>query len=232
MEDGSLKNTDGVYEIDALGPNGVGAQEFLKRGKVFQGGNWQHLHKMLGIQSGDSILYVGDHLYADVLRSKRTLGWRSVFIMPELEDEILTFSKTLPLRKNIASLRRMRDELALNAEVIRREADLQDEKVQQTLSEMEEDDEVIGSTLSTMLDEWHGAFHPIWGAMFNAGYQDSRFAFYVENYACLYTSRASNLGLNSEMTSFRPTMEMLPHDKIVAQDDAILDVTDPWSDFP
>lgn len=32
MEDGSLKNTDGVFEIDALGPNG--AEEFLKIGKV------------------------------------------------------------------------------------------------------------------------------------------------------------------------------------------------------
>ena len=228
MEDGSLKNTDGVYEIDALGPNGVGAEEFLKRGKVFQGGNWQHLHKMLGVQSGDSILYVGDHLYADVLRSKRTLGWRSVFIMPELEDEIRTFSETLPLRNSIARLRRMRDELSLNAEEIRRDADLDNVEVQQALREIEEDDEVIGSSLSKMLEEWHGAFHPIWGAMFNAGYQDSRFAFYVENYACLYTSRASNLGLNSDLKSFRTTMEMLPHDKIVSQSDVVLDTTDPW----
>jgi hypothetical protein len=230
MDDGSLKNTDGVYEIDALGHNGV--DEFLNRGKVFQGGNWQHLHKMLGVQSGDSILYVGDHLYADVLRSKRTLGWRSVFIMPELEDEIRTFSETLPLRKRIAGLRGMRDELALQAEQIRRDKDPENHDVQQTLREMEEDDELIASSLSKMLLQWHAAFHPIWGAMFNAGYQDSRFAFYVENYACLYTSRASNLGLNSELKSFRTTMEMLPHDKIVAQSDALLDATDPWEDSP
>lgn len=44
MEDGSLKNTDGVFEIEALGPSG--ADEFLKQGKIFQGGNWQHLHKV------------------------------------------------------------------------------------------------------------------------------------------------------------------------------------------
>jgi hypothetical protein len=187
---------------------------------------------MLGVQSGDSILYVGDHLYADVLRSKRTLGWRSVFIMPELEDEIRTFSETLPLRKRIAGLRGMRDELALQAEQIRRDKDPENHDVQQTLREMEEDDELIASSLSKMLLQWHAAFHPIWGAMFNAGYQDSRFAFYVENYACLYTSRASNLGLNSELKSFRTTMEMLPHDKIVAQSDALLDATDPWEDSP
>lgn len=229
MQDGSLKNTDGVYEIDALGPNG--AEEFLKQGKVFQGGNWQHLHKMLGVTSGDSILYVGDHLYSDVLRSKRTLGWRSLFIMPELEDEIRTFSETLPLRNRIASLRRLREELGLRAEEIRREADAEDPEIQKVLNEMEQDDALIGETLSTMLQQWHKAFHPIWGAMFNAGYQDSRFAFYVENYACLYTSRASNLGLNSELKSFRTTMEMLPHDKTLAASDALLDSSDPWENI-
>lgn len=226
MQDGSLKNTDGIYDIDALGPNG--AEEFLKIGKVFQGGNWQHLHKMLGIRSGDEILYVGDHLYADVLRSKRTLGWRSLFIMPELEEEICVFDETLPLRNKIERLRRMRDELELNAEEIRRLGDLNDPKVQRTLEEMHEDDVIIKSALSTMLEQWHASFHPIWGAMFNAGYQDSRFAFYVENYACLYTSRASNLGLTSKNRSFRTTMESVPHDKILAHRDVRLDTTDPW----
>mmetsp|Transcript_71147 Transcript_71147/g.206029 ORF Transcript_71147/g.206029 Transcript_71147/m.206029 type:complete len:621 (+) Transcript_71147:62-1924(+) len=228
MEDGSLKNTDGVYEIDALGPNG--AEEFLKQGKVFQGGNWQHLHKMLGIQAGDSILYVGDHLYADVLRSKRTLGWRSVFIMPELEDEIRVFDETSELRRKITLLRRMRDELELKAEDLRRKSDPEDPSVKQTLQELEEDDAVIKANLSGMLEEWHASFHPIWGAMFNAGYQDSRFAFYVENYACLYTSRASNLGLYSKSRCFRTTMEMVPHDKLLARRDVVLDSSDPWEE--
>lgn len=35
MQDGSLKNTDGVFEIDALGPDG--ATKFLEQGKIFQG---------------------------------------------------------------------------------------------------------------------------------------------------------------------------------------------------
>lgn len=229
MQDGSLKNTDGIFDIDALGPNG--AEEFLKIGKVFQGGNWQHLHKMLGIKSGDEILYVGDHLYADVLRSKRTLGWRSVFIMPELEEEIRVFDDMLPLRNQIENLRRMRDELGTKAEQIRFRGDKNDPAVRKTLKELEEDDAIISTTLSSMLEQWHAAFHPIWGAMFNAGYQDSRFAFYVENYACLYTSRASNLGLTSRSRSFRTTMEAVPHDKILAHSDVMLDTSDPWQDF-
>eukprot|EP00980_Cylindrotheca_fusiformis_P014606 scaffold3956_cov99-Cylindrotheca_fusiformis.AAC.3 len=226
MQDGSLKNTDGVYEIDALGPDG--AKKFLEQGKVFQGGNWQHLHKMLGIRSGDEIMYVGDHLYADVLRSKRTLGWRSMFIMPELEDELRVFAETLPLRNQIAGLRQLREELVIAAEGIRRTEDETDPKTQRILEEIEEDDSTIKRTLSTLAEQWHSAFHPVWGAMFNAGYQDSRFAFYVENYACLYTSRASNIGLSSTKRSYRTTMEMVPHDRLLANPSTRFDDTDPW----
>jgi 5'-nucleotidase len=226
MEDGSLKNTDGVYDIDALGPKG--AEKFLNKGKVFQGGNWQHLHKLMDINSGDEILYVGDHLYSDVLRSKRTLGWRSLFIMPELEDEIRVFAEFQPLRQRIVDLRRLRDELSKKAEGIRRSEGMDDATTRQLLAEMEEDDAMIKSTLSPLLKQWHRAFHPIWGAMFSAGYQDSRFAFFVENYACLYTSRASNLGLVSIQKSFRTTSEMVPSDRLLADSHTSLAEVDPW----
>jgi 5'-nucleotidase len=226
MKDGSLKNTDGVFEIEALGPNG--AKKFLEQGKVFQGGNWQHLHAMLEVKAGDEILYVGDHLYADVLRSKRTLGWRSMFIMPELEEEIKVFSENIPLYRKISALRNIREELDMRAEAIRRNEDPNDPEIIELLAEMEADDVTIKSTLTAMVENWHSRFHPVWGAMFNAGYQDSRFAFYVENYACLYTARATNLGLVSRHRSFRTSMEMLPHDFILADPDSEYNNVNPW----
>jgi hypothetical protein len=36
--------------------------------KVFQGGCWLDLHRMLGVSYGDKILYVGDQMYSDILR--------------------------------------------------------------------------------------------------------------------------------------------------------------------
>lgn len=38
---------------------------------VFQGGNYVDLHQMLGVRSGTEVLYVGDHIYGDILRSKK-----------------------------------------------------------------------------------------------------------------------------------------------------------------
>lgn len=34
------------------------------------------------------VLYVGDHIYGDILRSKKTLGWRTMLVVPELDTEL------------------------------------------------------------------------------------------------------------------------------------------------
>jgi 5'-nucleotidase len=211
-EDGSLLNTDGLYEIEALGPDGAG--KFLDMGKTFQGGNWKHLQAMLGTQAGEEILYVGDHLYSDVLRSKRTLGWRSAFIMPELEEEMKVFSENADILKSINKLRELRGDIEALTERYHLE-EATKVSYQEQINAIKQVDAVLKEKLVHLSEMWHGKFHPIWGAIFNAGYQDSRFAFYVENYACLYTSKATNLGLSSVSKSYRTSGEMLPHDKLL-----------------
>lgn len=225
---GSLLNTDGVYEIDALGPDG--ANKFLSQGNTFQGGNWLHLQAMLETGAGEEILYVGDHLYSDVLRSKRTLGWRSAFIMPELEEEMKVFTENQVLARQISALRQMREELDVLGDTIRRTQDTRDEKVQNQLARIGQQDQIVKAKVAAMAEKWHSAFHPVWGAMFHAGYQDSRFAFYVQNYACLYTSRASNLGLASSERGFRSMMELLPHDRMLADTESEFADVFPWDE--
>ena len=216
-EDGSLKNTDGLFEIEALGDNG--AEKFLEMGKTFQGGNWNHLQAMLDIEAGEEILYVGDHLYADVLRSKRALGWRSCFIMPELPEEMRIFEKQLELRNSILELRKLRDELGLLGDALSREMEhdsfSESRHLEKKIEQIEIDDGKVKDKLTEAHREYHSAFHPRWGQMFVAGYQDSRFGYFVKNYACLYTSKATNLGLASTSRAFRTSGELLPHDNLL-----------------
>jgi 5'-nucleotidase len=182
---------------------------------------------MLDIEAGEEILYVGDHLYADVLRSKRALGWRSCFVMPELPEEMRIFQhfqKQLDLRRSIVELRTLRDELTAHADALRRrqatagpaDAAAADAKPAQ----IEEDDGAVKDALTRAHREYHSAFHPRWGQMFMAGYQDSRFAYFVKNYACLYTSKATNLGLASTSRAFRTSGELLPHDNLLSDERA------------
>ena len=42
---------------------------------------------MTGV-GGEKVLYVGDHIYGDILRSKKASLWRTCMVVQELEDEI------------------------------------------------------------------------------------------------------------------------------------------------
>jgi hypothetical protein len=148
--------------------------------------------------------------------------------VPELEEEMRVFDQNKHILKHIIQLRKLRDELGVYADDVQRNEE--GEKMEQLLEEIQEDDDVVKAKLAELAEQWHSSFHPVWGALFNAGYQDSRFAFYVGNYACLYTSRATNLGLAFSSRSFRTTSEMLPHDRLLA--DSVTDFVeyDPWAD--
>ncbi|MGO8993312.1 MAG: HAD-IG family 5'-nucleotidase, partial [Polyangiaceae bacterium] len=60
----------------------------LERGKVYEGGNLHDLERALGV-TGDQVLYVGDHIYGDILRSKKESAWRTAMVIQELETEVL-----------------------------------------------------------------------------------------------------------------------------------------------
>ena len=48
------------------------------------------VERALGV-TGDEVLYVGDHIYGDILRSKKDSAWRTAMIIQELETEIAAY---------------------------------------------------------------------------------------------------------------------------------------------
>jgi HAD superfamily 5'-nucleotidase-like hydrolase len=58
----------------------------LERGKIYEGGNLADFERALAVP-GDEVLYVGDHIYGDILRSKKDSAWRTAMIIQELEQE-------------------------------------------------------------------------------------------------------------------------------------------------
>src|SRR5262245_59197559 len=59
----------------------------LERGKAYEGGNLEEFERLLGVP-GSSILYVGDHIYGDILRSKKETSWYTAMIIQELDAEL------------------------------------------------------------------------------------------------------------------------------------------------
>uniref|UniRef100_A0A7S3Z779 5'-nucleotidase n=1 Tax=Lotharella globosa TaxID=91324 RepID=A0A7S3Z779_9EUKA len=204
----------------------LSAKELLQEGKIFQGGNWENLHKMLEISSGSEILYVGDHMYSDVIRSKRDLGWRTMMVIPELLHEIDRMESPLAQRefKAIRELYFQRackedDINELSVKLADMEERGQDDEEGATQEDYRDALELVSEQLfetKTELREriksYHEMFHPIWGQLFKTGLQNSIFAQHVEKYACLYTSHASNFRFVSPSCSFRCMADLLPHD--------------------
>uniref|UniRef100_A0A914QP94 Uncharacterized protein n=1 Tax=Panagrolaimus davidi TaxID=227884 RepID=A0A914QP94_9BILA len=59
----------------------------LKRGNVYAGGSCDALKRLMKFR-GKDVLYVGDHIFGDVLRSKKSRGWRTFLVVPELTHEL------------------------------------------------------------------------------------------------------------------------------------------------
>lgn len=184
---------------------------------MFQNGNWQHLNSLMGIKAGEEILYVGDHLFSDVLRSKRTLGWRTALIVPELEHECEVYRATRDdFQVPITKLRALREELSIYADALEIEneesyADDVPSDLEARLVEVYEEEERAKVELTRLTQAHHERFNAVWGQLFVAGYTSSRFATQCMNYADVYMTKASALRYVSSKRSFKSVHEGLPH---------------------
>ncbi|KAK3009760.1 hypothetical protein RJ639_014278, partial [Escallonia herrerae] len=155
--------------------------------RVFQGGNVAHLHKLLDIGSSSQVIYVGDHIYGDILRSKKVLGkistfiyglgWRTMLVVPELEREVELLSETRDTRKQLRLLRSERDCIEDKIHHLKwslRFEGLNADEKQKLSCELE------------ILE--------------------------VERFACLYTSQVTNLSLYSPDKYYRPSEDFMPHE--------------------
>lgn len=221
-------------ELDSSTEEGrvLGQAKSLERGKVYSGGNLAQFEEFTG-RRGENILYVGDHIYGDILKSKKSSLWRTCMVVQELEDEI---AYTDSRREDIARLSeieltraRLDDEVnaiktALNTAERRLERDTlgeaerarSEEERKQLKSELDlvrralKEATGIADTLEQDVEE---GFNPYWGLLFKEGNENSRFGYQVEQYACLYTSRVSNFLHYSPMQYYRSPRDQMPHEQ-------------------
>src|SRR3989338_5176821 len=77
---------------------------------VYEGGNIHDFEKMTGLL-GEEILYVGDHIYGDIVRSRKETLWRTCLIVDELPREIELSMRYTPDFDRLSQIDRERVEL-------------------------------------------------------------------------------------------------------------------------
>eukprot|EP00803_Ostreobium_quekettii_P001635 evm.model.scf_402.8 EVM.evm.TU.scf_402.8 scf_402:69587-73325(-) len=243
---GMLGNTDNGAPIIPIGEDDLPSLRMSstaphlgndgQKAKTFQGGTYVDLHKMLGVDSGSDVLYVGDHIYGDILRSKKSLGWRTMLVVPELEAELDILSRHSGIQDELQSLRDQRD--ALEDQIHRLEwsvrhrspassgDDSQSAKVAKMLEELVRQREDIRLKHKSLLRDHHRAFHPVWGRLLKTGYVNSRLAHQIERFACLYTSHIANLTFYSPRKNYRGRVDRMAHEEdlclgLIDEDDIV-----------
>jgi 5'-nucleotidase len=194
----------------------------LERGRVYTGGCIDELER-LGKLSGDRVLYVGDHIYGDVLRAKKHSAWRTAMIIQELEQELVGVVATGDATDRWDQLEEARqallDELryaqsALKQDEKKRgaEHEAQRQRLKRRVERARARIRSVEAECAQLEHEIEARFHPYWGPLLKAGAEPSSFGHQVETYACLYTGRVSNLLGYSPMHYFRGPRERLPHE--------------------
>lgn len=179
---------------------------------IYQGGNAKKLQEDQGLE-GEEILYLGDHIYGDVVTLKKTFNWRTALVLDPLKEEVEGVIKSEAIQKQIDELmiKKSRLEMKLNDLDIRKYEqgeNIDKEEINKLFAEIEK----YNSEISTLLDSYRQFFNPHWGEMMRAGSEESRFADQVEKYACIYMTKVTDLLDFSPRTYFRPHRRILPHE--------------------
>ena len=208
-----------------------GEIKHLSRDKVYQGGNVVAFEQMTGIR-GEQVLYIGDHIYGDILRLRKQHMWRTAMVLQELEREISVSER---LEAQISDLdlldRRHRNlESEIDFQTLRLkkiQRFLDDQATSQPLRvRLEEERKLARASIESLRDRAglmdaevdslesriDRAYNPHWGSCLREGNENSRFGEQVNDYADLYTSRVSNFGPYSPLRYFRAPRRPMPHE--------------------
>jgi hypothetical protein len=202
----------------------------LSRDRIYQGGNIFDFEDMTAVR-GDRVLYVGDHIYGDILRLKKAHTWRTAMVLQELDLENVT-SERLEEQINDLDLldrrrRNLESEIDYQVLMLKQLQRLQDDADVALRPDLEEARRQAKATLDSLRARHRfiegevealemtidRAYNPHWGAAFREGSENSRFGEQVSDYADLYTSRASNFLSYSPLRYFRAPRVRMPHER-------------------
>jgi hypothetical protein len=221
--------------IDQQGKS-LGHIDEIRSERLLRGGHQKALNKFLG-GMGENILYVGDHIYGDILQTKKSSTWRTLLVIEELERELMLMHEVKELwarwenvEERRTQLNREYNEQAMLLEKLERlqsvsqdhnsaRFTLEDQarvaavrRVQRQLHRLQRElDEIVDKSTS-LLAQINHRFNPFWGMMFREGHQYSYLCDQVLDFACLYTSRLTNFLNYAPSQYFRPPLPILPHE--------------------
>uniref|UniRef100_A0AAX7TBI1 Cytosolic purine 5'-nucleotidase n=1 Tax=Astatotilapia calliptera TaxID=8154 RepID=A0AAX7TBI1_ASTCA len=159
----------------------------LQHGIVYSGGSSDIVCDLLGAK-GKDIVYIGDHIFGDILKSKKRQGWRTFLVIPELAQELHVWtdkSCDFNLQLHMDSSSNERPDIS---------------SLQRRIKKVTHD-----------MDMCYGMM----GSLFRSGSRQTLFASQVMRYADLYAASFINLLYYPFSYLFRAAHVLMPHESTV-----------------
>ena len=197
----------------------------LERGKIYDGGNLVEFERLAGLTTGSSVLYVGDHIFGDILRSKKESSWHTAMIIPELDAEVEAHEVCAADLARQRALEEVRDKLendlryyqARYKELAKTPADdsfgqMERLRVKRALDGVRAELRADVAEHDALADSVSKRFHPYWGSLLKEQSEMSSFGLQVDLYADIYMRRVSCLRAYSPQQFFRSPYDLMPHE--------------------
>lgn len=168
---------------------------------VYSGGSCDVFTDMIGAK-GKDVLYVGDHIFGDILKSKKIGGWRTFLIVPELVQELHVWTDKCQLFEQLQDL---------DVKLGHMYKDLDSgTKVKPDISKLR----ISIRDVTHKMDLAYGML----GSLFRSGSRQTFFSSQVVRYADLYAASFLNLMYYPFCYMFRAPAMLMPHESTVAHE--------------
>ncbi|XGW06126.1 hypothetical protein V3C99_016449, partial [Haemonchus contortus] len=181
-------------EVDpSTGTERIGSHRGLfRKGEIYSRGCASDFKRQMDL-AGKDILYVGDHIFGDVLKSKKAGGWRTLLIVPELDREMRIWCSQ---KKKFYKL------IALNNSMLASKS-AEGMVKKDILKEI------------TYLTEDMEADYGAMGSLLRCGWRQTYFASQLKKYADIYTCNAYNIAEYSPLYYFNSPLQLLSHEEVL-----------------
>lgn len=193
--DGSMTNVDGPLQPG-----------------IYQGGCASLFTKGLELD-GDDILYIGDHIYGDILRLKKDCNWRTAMVVEDLEAEVKHSRAVAPVQAQIDALMQKKEPLeSEHVELVSKRIESGAEKADARVQELQQQTGELDKQIAELIKKHQAGFNRYWGEVMRAGNEESYFAYQTERFACIYMAKLGDLLECSPRTYFRAPRRPMAHE--------------------
>ena len=186
----------------------------IQKHQIYLKGNAKAITAQFKIHPNE-ILYIGDHIYSDIVRLKKGCGWRTALVIEELEDEIKKNVRTKTISKNINNL--IEQQMFLQNK-LDNFLSLKNRKNQSKYKGNEKNKIIkkikqLDKKLKILREKKDKVFNNYWGETFREGIEETYFSYLMERFSCIYMSQLNHFLEVSPEAYYSSYPKNLPHEK-------------------